>query len=247
MKASVNKYAWLIAYIDATHIDRVEKDLKKYPEYADITAYIPTIKLLRKSFKGKNEFEDVPLLFNYGFFKVPRKYAIYQNFLDGMKQNIACIFAWVKDPMKVIETKPTIRMDGKSVYADKDIPVATATSEEVAFLVKNSDNFSTHDGNDVKNLKPGDMVVLHGYPWDGVQATVIEVDPKKEEMKVEIMIFGQKNPVKVVSFDNIFFTVYHNGGYDDSVLYAGSIDAMTESRDVNKKQKQKFDNDEGNR
>lgn len=241
MKASVNKYAWLIAYIDAAHIERVQRDLAKYPEYKDITAYIPTIKLLRKSFKGKNEFEDVPLLFNYGFFKVPRKYAIYKNFLESMQQNIACIYAWVKDPAKVVETFPKIRMDGKSVYGDKYIPVATATAEEVANLVKNSDNYSTHDAQDIKNLKEGDVIILHGYPFEGVKAKIVEVDVDKEEMKVEIMIFDQLRPIKVVSFDNIFFTVYHNNGYDDSVLYAGSIDAITESKKVDKKQKQNYD------
>ena len=240
MKASVNKYAWLVAYIDASQIDRVEQDLKRYPDYKDIKAYIPTIKLLRKSFKGKNEFEDVPLLFNYGFFQVPRKFAIYENFLQGMKDNIACIFAWVKDPAKVINTKPKIRPDGKCVYTDQDIPIATATAEEVAFMVKNSGNFSIHNADDIKNLKPGDIIIMHGYPFDGIKAKIIEVDVKKEEMKVEIMIFDQLNPVKLVSFDNIFYTVYHNEGYDDSVIYAGAIESMTESRQ-NKKQKQKYD------
>lgn len=243
MKASVNKYAWLVAYIDSAHIERVNRELAKYPEYKDVTAYIPTIKLLRKSFKGKNEFEDVPLLFNYGFFKVPRKYAIYKNFLENMQQNISCIYAWVKDPAKVLQTKPIIRPDGKSIYTDKHISVATATAEEVSQLVKNSENYTTHDAEDLKKLKAGDVIVLHGYPFDGVKAKIVEIDAKKEEMKVEIMIFNQKNPVKIVSFDNIFFTVYHNSGYDDSVVYAGAIDAMTESKKVDRKQKQNFDHE----
>ena len=238
MKASVNKYSWLVAYIDASHIDRVEKDLLKHPEYKNIKAYIPTIKLLKKSFKGKNEFEDVPLLFNYGFFRVPRKHAIHKNFLEAMQENIACIYAWVKDPMKVINAKPKIRPDGKSVYDDSDVPVATATAEEVVELVKNSGNFSIHDGDDIKNLKPNDVIIMHGYPFDGVKARILEVDVVKETMKVEIMIFDQLNPVKIVSFDNIFYTVYHNEGYDDSVLYAGAIESMTE---LSKSQKQKYD------
>lgn len=238
MKASVNKYAWLVAYIDASHIDRVEKDLQKHPEYKSIKAYIPTVKLLKKSFKGKHEFEDVPLLFNYGFFQVPRKHAIHKNFLEAMQQNIACIYAWVKDPMKVINEKPKIRTDGKSVYTDSDIPVAVATSEQVAELVKNSGNFSIHDGDDIKNLKPNDVIVMHGYPFDGVKAKILEVDTIKETMKVEIMIFDQLNPVKIVSFDNIFYTVYHNEGHDDSLLYAGAIESMTE---LSKNQKKKYD------
>jgi transcription antitermination factor NusG len=244
MKANVNKYAWVIAYIDAAHIEKVDKELKKYPEYEDISAYIPTIKLLRKSFKGKNEFEDVPLLFNYGFFRIPRKFALYKNFLENLQRDISCIYAWVKDPAKVIQSAPKIRLDGETVFGDKFIPVATATAEEVANIVKNSDNYSTHDSKDIEKLKPGDIIILHGYPFEGVEAKVVDINSKKQEIKVEIMIFDQRKEAKV-SFDNVFFTVYHNKGFDDSLVFAGAIDAMTEGRKVDKQQQQKFQ-DESN-
>lgn len=242
MKANVNKYAWVIAYIDSAHIDKVDRELRKYPEYNDVSAYIPTIKLLRKSFKGKNEFEDVPLLFNYGFFKIPRKFAIYKNFLDNLQRDISCIYAWVKDPAKVIETNPKIRLDGKSVYTDKYIPVATASSEEVSRIIQNSDNYSTHDAKDIEHLNKGDVIILHGYPFEGVQAKILEIDSKKEQIKVEIMIFDQMKAA-TVKFDNVFFTVYHNKGFDDSVKYAGTLDSMTESKKVDKQQFKNFENE----
>lgn len=240
--AKLNEWVWVIAYIDSSYIGRVNDDLSKYPEYKDVTAYIPTVKLLKKSFKGKNTFEEVPLLFNYGFFKMPRKYAIHKNYLENLKRDVACIFSWVNDPSKVFSVKPKIRPDGKSIYTDNNnIPVATATAEEVSRVLKETFNYSAHDQTDIDKLKPGDRIVLHGYPWENIEAEVVEINQKKQELKVKIRIFDVMKDVKV-SFDNVFFSVYHNKNYDDSVILAQSMD-MTTSLD--KKTHKKF-KDEGN-
>src|SRR5688572_29236437 len=125
-----NYYCWLVAYIEAEYIPKVQEDLKKKKDFDEIEVYIPTVKILKKKFKGKEQFEEVPLLFNYGFFKVPRHLAVSRKFLDKMKESISCIFAWVRDPLKVISTHPKMKPDGGRVYSDGEIPIATATSEE---------------------------------------------------------------------------------------------------------------------
>src|SRR5882757_7780452 len=108
-KADNNYYSWVVAYIDSTFISSVEKELSKFEIYREIEAYIPTVKVLKKTFKGKQTWEEVPLLFNYGFFKIPRKFAVHHKFLEDLKNNISCIYAWVKDPVKVVKTKPKLR------------------------------------------------------------------------------------------------------------------------------------------
>lgn len=215
-------YSWVIAYINTSYIDRVYKDLKKSPEYKDIEVYIPTVKILKKTFKKENYFEEVPLLFNYGFFKIPRKYAVHKRFLDDMKTNINCIFGWVNDPIKVMGKKPNLRSDNKFIWDDAHVPVATASSEEISTLVQSAYKTSVYDSDDINRLSPGMVIRLRGYPFDNVLAEVVEVLPKKHKVRVNIEMFDQIKDV-LVSFDNVFFTIYHNNSFDDSVSLASAL------------------------
>lgn len=238
-KASVNYYSWVIAYIESTYISRVDDDLNRYPEYDEVQAYIPTVRILKKTFKGKQNFEEVPLLFNYGFFKIPRKYAIHPRFLEDLKANVPCIYAWVKDPQKMVRRKP----EG-SVLTDKDVYVATATSEEIAILVKNQTNFSIYDAGELGKFEAGTMITLKGYPWEGMEGTIISLDMSKREVTVEVEIFKAKKQVKM-AFDNVFFTVYHNKGYDDSITIKNSLDEMQQNNSLDKVTFKNSKHDEG--
>lgn len=222
-----NYFSWCIAYIDAEYIEKVTTELAKYREYREIEAYIPTVKILKKTFKGKQTFENVPLLFNYGFFKIPRKYAIHYKFLDDLKDNISCIFAWIKDPHKLVARNPKLRLNEKAFYSEKEIPIATATSKEISELIKKSFNYSAHSSDEIDRVKPGDQITLHGYPFEGVLATIVEINPKKEVVKVKINIFDQQRDVEV-DYDNVFFTMYHSKNYDDSISVKNSLRTKVE-------------------
>lgn len=224
-KQSKELYSWVVAYINSAYIDKIYTDLKKSPEYKDVEFYIPTVRILKKTFKGENIFQNVPLLFNYGFFKIPRKYAIHKSYLDTMKQNINCIFGWVSDTAKLLSNRPKLRYNNDTILTDRDVPVATATSEEIAQLVKAAYYCDTFDLDDIDRLSPGTLITLHGYPFDNIDAEVLEIFPEKHKVKVRLEMFDQMKEV-MVSFDNVFFTVYHNNSYDDSIMLAGAIDAV---------------------
>lgn len=222
-------YLWLIAYIDTKFLQYVEADLKKFPEYEEVEAYIPTIKILKKTFKKVNTFEDVPLLFNYGFFKVPRKLALYRDWLDNMRRNISCIYAWVRDPASGI-------LNG-------GITVAAASSKEVTRLLKDSVNLGAHTAEEISLLNIGDSIVLRGYPFEGVNAKVLSIDHKAQKVEVEIRIFDQFRPT-TVSFDNVFFTIYHsNRNFEDSLSGDKSIDEMKDNKTFDKLQKKNWKNE----
>lgn len=233
LKFKEKDYAWVIAYIDSTFLERVESDLKRAQEYKFVEAYIPTVKVLKKTFKGQEHFEEVPLLFNYGFFKIPRKFAVLPGFLEDMKANIACIYGWVKDPGKVVPRKPRLRDDKKSVYADNEIMVATATSKEIANLVKDSFKYSDHAAEDLDAIQPGTIITLRRYPWEGVQAEVVSIDPRKKEVTIKINIFTNMREVRV-SFNHVFYTIYSNRGWDDSLTIKDSLDYMDEKGTLDK-------------
>lgn len=233
-KIDPNYFCWVIAYIQAEYISKVTEDLERFIEYKEVEAYIPTVKVLKKKFKGKDQFDEIPLLFNYGFFRVPRKFATSKLYLDNMQKNISCIYSWVKDPLKT-PRKNRIRPEGTRTYSDHNIHIATATSEEIYELLKGSFLGDIHDSTEVDRLKPGDTITLRGYPWEGIIAEVMEINKKGRDIKVKITLFGEAKQEVTVSFDNVFFTVYHNKSYDDSISSTESIDAMEQFHTLNKK------------
>lgn len=224
-------YCWVIAHINSDYIKFLEYELEKYPEYAEVNSFIPTVKILKKQFKGQQIFEEVPMLFNYGFFRIPRKFAVHYRFLENMKKNITCIHSWVRDNQKT--PKPNSSMGNTQNLEDGNILIATATSQEIARLVKASSNYSIHSADELTKLKPGDSITLKGYPWDGILAEIIEIDKVKKKVRVKIAMFDAHKEI-LVSFDNVFFTVYQNGGYDDSLSTEKSLELLSQTGTLDK-------------
>lgn len=211
-------WSWIVAYIDSDSMAKVQDDLAKSREYDEVGVYIPTVKVLKKTLKGKDSFEYVPMLFNYGFFKVPRKYAVSSEYLDNMKKNITCIYGWVKDLARIKKNTNGLRLGERKFINEEEIPVATVSSKDITDLIKVSVDYSVHSREDIDRLKPGQFITLHGYPWDNMQGEVVEINPHKQEVKVKMMILNQLRDVSVdVSYDNVFFTIYHSKRYDDSI------------------------------
>lgn len=221
---------WVVAYIDINHLKNLEIDLAYSKEYELVKGYIPTVKILNKKFKGKEEFDEVPLLFNYGFFQIPRHLAVSKAFLDNMKTNISCIFDWVKDPAKVAK-KPILKEPNRIIHHDAEVRAATATSQEIADLVSMARENTIFSSIELDRAQVGSIVTLRGYPWEGTDATIVSVDKKKKKVQVSLILFNQTKVVDV-NFDSIFFTVYNN--YDPEVLSKDSVDGFSHKNTMNK-------------
>lgn len=201
------KQVWLIAYVNRKHIEVVQSELIEYG-YKEVEAYIPTIKVLRKKFKGKNCFEFIPLLFNYGFFKVPYESACNSEYLSELRQRITCIYGWVKDPIK--EMQKDRHLKASNTNLSNAIPrAAVATDKEIQEMVKTSGDMGIYTQEDLKRIGPGDYIKLEGYPFEGMPAEVVSINHKKGEVSVKLLIdsFITGKEIKV-SFDNVFYTVY---------------------------------------
>lgn len=225
--------AWLVAYVDINHLINVNSELLRIPGGEEIEVYIPTVKVLKKKFKNEEFFEDVPLLFNYGFFRVPRRLAANRLFLDVMKAQINCIFAWVSDVTKVLRTLPILHEGNVAYYSDAHIPVATATSAEIAALVDKARENTIFTQTEIDKIVVGSLITLRGYPWEGMDAKVLEVDERHKNVKVSILLFQQQKDV-VVPFDSVFFTIYHGNNYNDDLSNHKSLDEMRENKTMDK-------------
>jgi len=213
-------HVWVIAYINRDYVSRVESDLLKHG-FGSVRVYIPTVRILKKQFKNKNIYDYVPLLFNYGFFQLPFDKACDVEFLRRMKEKIPAIYSWVIDPIKVMKTKPKLRMDNrdskepeetedgiKILRRPKRFPkVATAREEEIVNLLKAAKEMSVFSDKIVDKLELGSFITLQGYPYEGMPAEIVEINKNKKEVKVRLLLETMITTA-TVSFENIFYTVY---------------------------------------
>lgn len=208
-----DNYVWLIAYIDSSKVERLQRDIDKFPEYQmNIDAHVPMVRILKKKFKGKDYFENVPLLFNYGFFRIPMAWAINRDILDIMKSNITCIFGWVTDPAKA--ERPSKKVEKLNTNRKRAIPYAYCDESTVKRLLKIAKNESIHSSENIDSLKPGDVINLIGYPFEGMEAVIVSVDKRSKRVLVEIGELGISREVSV-SFDNVFYSIYR-GSYEET-------------------------------
>ena len=226
-------YVWAVAYIDNEQLPRTAEYLSRYPEYENITAFIPTVKILTKTFKNKSEFEEVPLLFNYGFFKIPRQLIQNHEFFAQLKERVPVIYHWVKDVAGAFSVKPVFALakPTKREY----VPYAIATDEEIQRIVEEAAKTTIYSGEDLKTMIEGSFITLKGYPWEDMQAKILKIDARREEVKVELILDNLMKEV-TVSFHNVFYTIY-SGGHKIQPMKEQSIE---EREAMGKKNKARF-------
>lgn len=229
-----NDFVWIVAYIDRDHVETVETDLVENG-FSAVKVFIPTVRVLKKQFKNRNFYEYVPLLLNYGFFNIPYDNACDPDFLKKLKDNIPVIYAWVRDPVKVIKSQPRIRMDNKGKGISKEdeeeqltkdglkilpekfkgIPkntdLAMVTEEEISSLLRASEKLSIFSEGIADMLKVGDFLTLKGYPYDDIPAEIVKIDKLNRKIKVKLLLERLKTEATVY-YENIFYTVYSDSG-----------------------------------
>lgn len=224
-----DKYIWAIARIDRDNVDSILGDFKKLGY--NVSVKIPCVKILKKKFKNKLHFQNVPLLFDYGFIGIPWDIANSREELQSIKEDIPGILGWLflstgevlyrrrKLKDRFIELYPDI--DDEDVedkfanfYLKKIIKVKTVPYQEVCRLMDICENFSIFSSEDLDRIKIGDFITLRGYPFDNMYAEVLEINDKSKSVTVSISGLGYVREVKV-SYDNLYYTIY--SGLDESL------------------------------
>lgn len=200
-------HKWVICYIDIKKMHLLSVDLRKQAKYESVRSYIPEVKVLKKKLKGKNHFDKLPLLFNYGFFKVPKYFIPNPYFLEQMKKDIRCIYGWVMDPLAKSNHQPVLEYGKYSLY--NPMGVALATDEEMAKIKVAETTQSIYTAKDIDTLYIGKQIILKKYPFEGLPAEIYSIDKHKKEVMVKLMLDTPLSgkPIRV-AFENIFWSVY---------------------------------------
>ena len=90
-------YSYCIFYLDNKYYKDINKHLRDYG-YHKIRAIVPTVKFIKRiSSRGSDIYQEEPILFNYGFMKLPTSIAFNRVLLNKMRKEIPGIKGWLKD------------------------------------------------------------------------------------------------------------------------------------------------------
>ena len=162
-----SKKVWNVIYIDRRYID--PGNLEKYQGLYDIKISIPTILVLKRVTKGKNDYQEVPYLFNLGFLRVPKNKRYDIDYLCKLRREIPFIMGYLRDTM----------------LGESGNNYAMVSAQEINRIIEDANSKSIYD-NVEEVLKIGDVVELTGYPWAGLTAEVISINKEKEKAKVRV-------------------------------------------------------------
>lgn len=212
-------YVYCIFRLDRKFYKRINSDLKSRG-YKNVKAIIPTISVLKKSRKGNNEYDDVPLLFNYGFLRMKPEKAFDRYYLNKLKRDIPGILSFLKS-LDYRPKRKRLRVDNAEDFDDYSV-VATITKEEVKKYRKMSKANKIFSADDITRVAIGDYVVLRGYPFEGIPAILLENNLTTKMMLVRLYPEMDGSLEIEVPRENVLYSAYHES--DEHKMYSADYD-----------------------
>ena len=181
----------MIIYIDRNKF--LDTDIEKVEKEYGIEIVVPVTRVLKGKHRGRNNYEDVPYLFNFGFLRVPkfRRYDI--DYLVKLKREIPLLLGFLRD----------------TTLPSQGFNFAMISSREVNRIIRDAGQSSIYSEHQEENIKIGNSIKLSGYPFEGLYGVVEKINKEKQNMVISIEI-SNGAPLKItVPFFNIYYTMYH--------------------------------------
>lgn len=187
----MKNWPWVIIYIDRNKF--LDTDIEKVEKEYGIEIVVPVTRVLKGKHRGRNNYEDVPYLFNFGFLRVPkfRRYDI--DYLVKLKREIPLLLGFLRD----------------TTLPSQGFNFAMISSREVNRIIRDAGQSSIYSEHQGENINIGDSIKLSGYPFEGLYGVVEKINKEKQNMVISIEI-SNGAPLKItVPFFNIYYTMYH--------------------------------------
>ena len=220
MKRARKKFVYCIFYLEKKYYQNTQEQLQQ-AGFHRLKAIIPMVKILKKTIKGKMQFVEEPVLFNYGFIKMPSEFAYDRQFLNKVKKAVPGIQHWLKDTSTLHTKKKRRRIDNAEDWDDFSL-VATCPRKDVRRFLKISRENQQYNLDDFVRVTPGTFVQLKGYPYEGMSAKVKKVDHNTRTIELDMVTIMGGSLILTLPFDNVIYSVYMD--YDPDVIYASFLD-----------------------
>lgn len=187
----MKNWPWMIIYIDRNKF--LDTDIEKVEKEYGIEIVVPVTRVLKGKHRGRNNYEDVPYLFNFGFLRVPKFRRYDLDYLVKLKREIPLLLGFLRD----------------TTLPSQGFNFAMISSREVNRIIRDAGQSSIYSEHQEENIKIGDSIELSGYPFGGLYGVVEKINKEKQNMVISIEI-SNGAPLKItVPFFNIYYTMYH--------------------------------------
>lgn len=205
----VAHYSYCVFYLEEKYYKDINKDLKDNG-YKHVKAIIPTVKFIdHQSSRGRYVDVEVPILFNYGFMRVPTDKVFNRQYMTKLKRSIPGIRGWLKN------TEPLHRSRGKKPRIDNlDVfddfsQIARVSKKEVKRFLDISKENSRLKFEDITAIHVDDFITLRHYPYIGVDAIIKDID--WENQRVKLLTYPQTYRITSwLPMELVIYSVYED-------------------------------------
>lgn len=215
---------YCICRINKKYWTTINKDLKKH-HFNNLQAIVPIVKVIRKNKLGKEILVEIPMLFSYGFVKMPINLAYDRPFLNKVRKAIPGIQSWVRSTSPMFAKRVMKRIDNAEDFDDFS-QLAIIPKDEMDRLLEMAKKNPIFSKEDMVNLNIGDTITIKSYPFKGALAEVLEVNLSQRRVKVNIYPDSNFSMTASLPFDNVLYSVYDE--YDDSYIDENPISISTQ-------------------
>lgn len=205
----VAHYSYCVFYLEEKYYKDINKDLKDNG-YKHVKAIIPTVKFIdHQSSRGRYVDVEVPILFNYGFMRVPTDKVFNRQYMTKLRRSIPGIRGWLKN------TEPLHRSRGKKPRIDNlDVfddfsQIARVSKKEVKRFLDISKENSRLKFEDITAIHVDDFITLRHYPYIGVDAIIKDID--WENQRVKLLTYPQTYRITSwLPMELVIYSVYED-------------------------------------
>ena len=197
-----------------------ELDIAGFSYLKAVVHHVPVLVSTRGG--GKKEYIQVPLLFNYGFIRVPLELLYNREFVNEIPKVVPSIYGWLLSPEHLHKKKIKMRVDNRDIW-DDFTQVAIASKKEVLHLKRLAKAHQVFGLEDLATVPIGSYITLRGYPYEGLGATLLEVNLNTKQVKVQICETIASLDIWL-DFEHVYYSPYcqerkeHRSGGDVELL-----------------------------
>lgn len=171
-----------------------------------VRVYIPYVSILSKTQGKKDLYENEPLLFNYGFMKIPIELVYDRVRLKRIAKSTPGIVSWLKSQDNMFPAKKRKRVDNSEDFDDFSV-VALVKTREIKHIREVEKKNRIYSNDELSSVSVGDYVILRGYPFEGVAASILSINYNKKKVRVQTHCLNGGLTLSL-SFENVLISSY---------------------------------------
>ena len=171
-----------------------------------VRIFIPYVSILSKTKGKKDIYENEPMLFNYGFMKLPMRLIYDRVTLKRIAKSTPGMVSWLKSQTNMFQAKKRRRVDNAEDFDDFSL-LAIVKDDEIRHMREIEKKNRIYSNDELSSISVGDYVILRGFPFEGLPATILSINYNKITIMVQTSSFNGGLTL-LLPFENVLVSSY---------------------------------------